>query len=152
MAAFTLTAVNARVHSPGLFSSPLPSEVSEKLDYLDQSVNVLFADGAARSYAPHYLAVATDGKSLACSRDRWREILTQRFKRMQEQGISQTRSTEHISFRWTGLSTLVQVVHVKKARTQSDGSSSETNLEIELTWRKERLGWFIRRLSFVREL
>lgn len=129
-----------------LWVRPLPGEVKERLKYMQDSMGVLFADGAARFYNDVYVVTLPDGTSESWSRERFKERLVNQFERHKRLREKPHRSTQMVRFRWTGWSRLVQTVHMRGTLYGRQGVVSDNLNEIDLTWEKRDSGWVITKM------
>ena len=131
-----------------LWIRPLPSEIPEKLKFVDSSMNAYFEDGAVRYLSDTYLATTKKGKEQAWTKKRWKRHLQETFADYRKKKIRFERETTHKSFRWVGLSTLVETVSVKRTLTRGKKVLGQTEGDIELTWTKNDIGWFVTEMEF----
>ena len=126
---------------------PLPAEIRERLDYTQRSIGVMFVDGSARFFDERYTLVLPDGRTEQWTRTRWKETLKEQFERHKSRGERTHRRTKHITFRWTGLRTLVQTVEVTGTLMGRGEVLRENVSQIDFTWEKKNAGWFITKMQ-----
>ena len=123
-------------------------EIPEKLKFLDESMNAYFEDGAVRYLSDTYLAITRKGQEQAWTKKRWKRHLKETFADYRKKRIRFERETTHKSFRWIGLSSLVETVTVKRTLRRGNKVLRQTEGDIELTWSKSDIGWFVTEMEF----
>ncbi len=126
-----------------LWVRPLPREVKERLKYMQDSVGVLFADGAVRFYSDVYVVILPNGTTESWSRERFKERLVKQFERHKRLREQPHRTTRMVRFRWIGWRRLAQTVHMRGTLYGRQGVVLDNLNEIDLTWEKRSNGWVI---------
>lgn len=124
---------------------PLPPEINDKLVYLDESSNNLYADGAASILDEYYEYVSLEGEETTWMRSTWKEKLKDRFADYQRRGWSVRQETTSESFYWKGISSLVQTVIIHRQQYDRGQLFKETRYRVIYTWSKTDHGWYVTR-------
>ncbi|HIB69502.1 MAG TPA: hypothetical protein EYO33_31565 [Phycisphaerales bacterium] len=111
-------------------------------------MNAYFEDGAVRYLSDTYLAITRKGQEQAWTKKRWKRHLKETFADYRKKRIRFERETTHKSFRWIGLSSLVETVTVKRTLRRGNKVLRQTEGDIELTWSKSDIGWFVTEMEF----
>lgn len=125
---------------------PVPNQIKERTKYMQDSIGVLFADGASRFYHDTYSLTLPNGNTETWSRERFKQRLVEQFEGHKERREKPHRSTVLVKARWTGWKKLVQTVHMRGTLYGRDGVLADNLNEIDLTWEKKHNGWMITRM------
>lgn len=128
---------------------PLPSEIPEKLAYLDQSANSFYADGAASVMADLYYFEKLDGSRKPWKRDTWRDELKRRYQKIFDNGWTLKQTTSHRSFYWTGPFQLVETVAVHSLVTNGPKMVKDSKFRMAMTWTKTQHGWLVKEVRLL---
>src|SRR5690606_22582431 len=95
---------------------PLPDEIREKIAYIDENSNVLYAEGVASVTDEYYTYVTPEGQEQTWKRSTWKEKLRDIYGEFLEKRWRNVQKTEHESFYWRGFQSLVQTVIINREK------------------------------------